>query len=45
MGWRMVDKVVLHAFGAASPVTVMEVESLALVDEGAHTVLQNVSPD
>ena len=30
---------VLHAFTAAGPVAVVEVDALALEDEGAHAVL------
>jgi hypothetical protein len=30
---------VLHAFGAAGPVAVMEVQTFALQDEGSDTIL------
>lgn len=33
------DDGVLHALGAASPITVMEVEALALEDEGTDAIL------
>jgi len=39
---------VLHALGAAGPVAIVEVEALALQDEGAHAILPfsvSVRPD
>lgn len=38
MTWGLEDGV-LHALGAASPITVVEVEALALEDEGTNAIL------
>ena len=36
---KKAGEILLHALGAAGPVTVVEIEPLALVDEGADAVL------